>query len=68
MVMYLELVRKMPKRQSSRTGSDSGRRRGPGPSGSGGDRDQPDFPDRDEGDDPYQQKEERQSGNNLGGK
>lgn len=64
--MYFELVRKMPKRQSSRTGSDSGRGRGPGPSSSGS-RGPAEFPEGDnEGDDPFQQAEGKQGGNNLG--
>lgn len=67
--MYYELVRKMPKRQSSRTGSDSGggRGRGPGPSSGSRDRDPAEFPDRDnEGDDPFQAQDKEVGGNNLG--
>lgn len=64
--MYFELVRKMPKRQSSRIGSDSGRGRGPGSSG-GPNRDPAEFPDGDnEGDDPFQPSGSKQGGNNLG--
>ncbi|CAL8106457.1 unnamed protein product [Orchesella dallaii] len=58
----------MPKRQSSRTGSDNGRGRGSGPSRDTGDRDQSDYHSRDTGGiDSFQEEEDKQAGgNNLG--